>query len=57
MANSWDLVTRLDVTIIIVAWNVRDYVEKCLESIFKETKGITFEVIYVDNASSDGTVE
>lgn len=47
----------MDVSIIIVAWNVRDYVQKCLESVFKETKGIEFEVIYVDNASEDGSVE
>ena len=47
----------MDVSIIIVAWSVRDYVQRCLESVFKETKGIEFEVIYVDNASQDGSVE
>lgn len=47
----------MDVSIIIVAWSVREWVEKCLESVFKETKGIEFEIIYVDNASEDGSVE
>lgn len=47
----------MDVSIIVVAWNVRDFLQKCLESIYKETKGIEFEVIYVDNASEDKSVE
>ena len=47
----------MDVSVIIVAWNVRDFLQNCLESIYKETKGIEFEVIYVDNASEDKSVE
>ena len=31
--------------------------EKCLRSIFEQTKGISFEVFVVDNASGDGSVE
>jgi GT2 family glycosyltransferase len=47
----------VDVSVIVVAWNVRDVLYNCLKSIYKETKGINFEVIYVDNASKDGSVE
>jgi len=47
----------MDVSIIIVAWNVRDFLHHCLDSVYKETKGIEFEVIYIDNASTDGSVE
>lgn len=47
----------MDVSIIIVAWNVRDFLHDCLESIYQETKGIDFEVIYVDNASEDGSAK
>lgn len=47
----------MDVSVIIVAWNVRDFLQNCLDSIYKETKGIEFEVIYVDNASEDKSVE
>ncbi len=45
------------VSIIIVSWRVRDLLDKCLESIVKETKNIGYEVIVVDNASDDGTLE
>jgi GT2 family glycosyltransferase len=55
--NSSHSAKSLDVTIIIVAWNVRHCVEQCLDSVFKKTNGINFEVIYVDNGSTDGTVE
>lgn len=47
----------MDVSIIIVAWNVRKFVQECLKSVYEHTKGIDFEVIYVDNASEDGSVE
>jgi GT2 family glycosyltransferase len=47
----------VDVSIIIVAWNVRELLYDCLESVYNETKGISFEVIYVDNASKDGSAE
>ncbi len=47
----------MDVSIIIVAWNVRKLLYDCLESVFEQTQGIEFEVIYVDNASEDGSVE
>jgi GT2 family glycosyltransferase len=47
----------MDVSIIIVAWNVRQLLHDCLKSVYEETKDIRFEVIYVDNASGDGSVE
>jgi GT2 family glycosyltransferase len=47
----------VDVSIIIVAWNVRKFVRDCLKSVYEHTKGIDFEIIYVDNASEDGSVE
>ena len=47
----------VDVSIIIVAWNVRQLLNDCLKSVFDETKGICYEVIYVDNASEDDSVE
>ena len=47
----------MDVSIIIVAWNVRELLHNCLKSVYEQTNGISFEVIYVDNASQDGSVQ
>ena len=46
---------RLDLTIIIVNFNTRDVLLDCLTSVYAQTEGISFEVIVVDNASSDDT--
>ena len=43
------------VSVIVVSYNVRRYLEKCLESIFRQTYP-RFEVWVVDNASSDGSL-
>ncbi|MCK4968465.1 MAG: glycosyltransferase family 2 protein [Candidatus Aenigmarchaeota archaeon] len=47
----------LDLSIIIVNWNVKPLLERCLKSIFAFTKDINFEVFVVDNASIDGSTE
>lgn len=46
----------MDISIIIVNYNTRDLLEKCLESVFGHTSGFSFEVILVDNASTDDSV-
>lgn len=48
----------LDVAVIIVSWNVRDYLANCLRSLNVELmrSGLRGEVWVVDNASDDGTV-
>ena len=46
----------MKLTISIVNWNVSGYLEKCLRSIYRYSPNISFEVIVVDNASSDGSV-
>ena len=40
-------------SIIIVSFNTKGLLEKCLTSVFKFVKGVTFEIIVVDNASAD----
>jgi GT2 family glycosyltransferase len=44
-------------SIIIVSWNSRDDLQRCLSSLGAHTTGVALELIVVDNASSDGTVQ
>jgi len=46
----------MDTSIIIVSWNTRDILRNCLKSVYEQTKDIPFEVIVIDNASSDNSV-
>lgn len=55
MVASKKIRTEVDVSIIIVSWNTKDVLRSCLTSFYSETKGFTFEVIVVDNASTDGS--
>lgn len=46
-----------EVSIIIVNWNVKEFLSRCLTSLQDNYCGKSYEVIVVDNASSDGSVE
>lgn len=46
----------IDLSISIVSYNTRHLLKQCIESIYKETKDISFEIFVIDNASDDGTV-
>ncbi|MGJ0483999.1 MAG: glycosyltransferase family 2 protein [Methylomicrobium sp.] len=48
---------HLTVSIIIVSWNARDYLRKCLSSLSSGVCQYPMEIIVVDNASSDGSPE
>lgn len=43
-------------TVVIVGYNTRELLLDCLRSIYDQTRGVTFDVIVVDNASRDGSV-
>ncbi len=45
----------VDLSIIIVSWNVADLLEACLDSIQAQAGSLRLEIIVVDSASSDGT--
>ncbi len=46
----------MDLSIIIVNWNVKDLLRNCLISLLNsETKFLRYEIIVVDSASSDGS--
>jgi GT2 family glycosyltransferase len=47
----------MDISIIIVSWNVKEKLEKNLEAIYKNQGSFSFEIFVVDNNSSDGSVE
>jgi hypothetical protein len=49
--------TSVDISVVIVAWNAKHYVELCLESLAKAPPRRSMEVLVVDNASEDGTSE
>jgi hypothetical protein len=55
------LITRriitLDVSVIIVNYNTRELLRNCLDSIKLRTIGVQYEIIVVDNGSTDGSVE
>lgn len=44
-------------SIVIVSWNVKDLLRKCLKSIDEGREGIDLEVFVVDNASHDNSAE
>lgn len=46
-----------DISIIIVNYNTRQLLQECLESIYDKTSGVSFEIIVVDNASGDDTIQ
>lgn len=52
-----DAVTIPDVSIIVIAWNVRDELDACFQSIRDHAGDITTEVLLVDNGSSDGSAD
>ena len=48
-------VTVTDLSIIIVSWNTKKYMEECLTSLTTINGNLSAEIIVVDNASADGT--
>jgi len=47
----------MDLSIIIVNWNSAAYTAECVSSIRAATRGLQYEIIVVDNASTDNSIE
>lgn len=47
----------IELSVIILNWNTKKLLENCLTSVFNQTKNINFEVIVIDNSSTDDSVK
>ncbi len=47
----------MELSVVVVSYNTKKLLKQCLDSVFQHTKGIKFEVMVVDNNSTDGSVE
>jgi len=47
----------MDLSIIIVNWNSKEYLQKCIASILLWTSDIKYEIVVIDSASFDGCGE
>lgn len=47
----------MDVSVIIVNYNTLELTKNTINSVIEKTKGISYEIILVDNASTDGSIE
>lgn len=47
----------MDVSIVVVNWNTKSLLYDCLESVVGQAGDVDYEIIVVDNASSDGSVD
>ncbi|HZZ43827.1 MAG TPA: glycosyltransferase family 2 protein [Tepidisphaeraceae bacterium] len=47
----------MDLTILIISYNTRELTVACLRSVYEQTRELDFEVIVLDNQSSDGSAD
>jgi N-acetylglucosaminyl-diphospho-decaprenol L-rhamnosyltransferase len=47
----------IDISIVIVSWNSKDYLGECLSSLAAGAGSLSFEAFVVDNASRDGSAD
>jgi len=47
----------MNISVIIVSWNAKSFLQDCLESLTEQADPQSTEIIVVDNASSDGSPE
>ncbi len=45
----------IDIGIVIVNWNTKDLLRKCLQTVMASEGNFTFKIVVVDNASPDGS--
>lgn len=47
----------MSTTVIVVSYNSGNYIERCINSVIKMTENVIFDIIVVDNASGDNSVD
>jgi GT2 family glycosyltransferase len=47
----------IDLSIVIVSYNTKDLTRQCLECVNRYATGISYEVLVIDNASTDGSAD
>ncbi len=47
----------MDFSIIIVNWNSKEYLKRCIRSVLDSTQGIEYEIVVIDSGSFDGCGE
>ncbi len=46
----------IDLSIVVVSYNTRELTSECVKSVIKNTKKIKYEILVIDNGSSDGSL-
>ncbi len=52
-----DIFQTPEISVAVIAMNCREHVKRLLDSIKKPLRNIPHEIVFVDNASTDGTIE
>ncbi|MFA4873131.1 MAG: glycosyltransferase family 2 protein [Patescibacteria group bacterium] len=47
----------MDFSVIIVSWNSKEFLERCVKSVQRCAQGLSCKIIVVDNASTDGSAD
>ena len=57
LAGTRDVSGQPDLSVVVLSWNTQELTRACLKTLLGREHGLDLEVIVVDNASKDGSVE